>query len=101
MTDTRHPQRKLGDLRSVGPTTLKDFADLGVTSVADLATRDPDDLYTRLAERKKPDLGAARLGPCCRDVFACAIAQANDPDLPKEQREWWWWWSGRRNQKIC
>ena len=87
--------RQLKDLRSVGPATCQDFADLGITTVAQLAQQDPDDLYTRLAELKALSLNGTKLDMCCRDVFACAIAQAKDPDLPAEQRDWWWW-SGRR-----
>ena len=82
MTDPR----RLKDLRSVGPATLQDLADLNVPDVPALATQDPNDLYTRLCEIK-----GTRLDPCCRDVFACAIAQAKNPDLPMEQRDWWWW----------
>lgn len=83
--------RRLNDLRSVGPATLQDFADLGVRDVPHLAEQDPDDLYLRLAELKKAQLKGAKLDLCCRDVFACAIAQAKDPELPREQRDWWWW----------
>jgi hypothetical protein len=25
------------------------------------------------------------------DVFSAAIAQAQDPGLPKEKRKWWYW----------
>jgi hypothetical protein len=28
---------------------------------------------------------------CVLDVFRCAVAQAKDPALPAEQRQWWWW----------
>jgi hypothetical protein len=32
------------------------------------------------------------------DVFACAIAQARDPDLPAAQCHWWYW-SRRRKAR--
>jgi hypothetical protein len=25
------------------------------------------------------------------DTFCCAVAQARDPGLPAEQRNWWYW----------
>jgi hypothetical protein len=40
-----------------------------------------------------------RLDPCCLDVFIAAVAQARDPDLPIEQRQWWYW-SKVRNEKL-
>ncbi len=89
------PARTLASLRSVGPVTLKDFRRLGVTSVEDLATRDADVLYGSLC-----GLAGQRLDPCVHDVFACAIAQAGDPDLPDEQRDWWWWSGVRKAAKA-
>ena len=79
-------KRKLIDLASVGPATVRDLELLGITTVAQLATCDGQDLYRRLClETGEPhDI-------CCLDVFMCAIAQARDPELPKEQRDWWYW----------
>ena len=65
---------------------LEDLRRLGVTDVATLARRDPDQLYQRLGA-----LTAARQDPCVLDPFRCAVAQARDPDLPPAQRRWWWW----------
>jgi hypothetical protein len=28
---------------------------------------------------------------CCLDVFSAAVAQARNPQLPAEQRQWWYW----------
>ena len=78
--------RRLRDLRSVGPATVRDLAQLGVTSVEALAAYEPDALYDRLCAAT-----GVRHDPCMRDVFAAAVAQARDPDLPAEQRGWWWW----------
>ena len=78
--------RRLTDLVSVGPATLGDFQQLGVDSVEALATCDPDQLYDRLCE-----LRGQRLDPCCADVFNAAIAQARDPELPEQMKQWWYW----------
>lgn len=78
--------RALRALRSVGPATVADLALLGITSVEALAGCDPDALYDRLCAAT-----GVRQDPCVRDVLACAVAQARDPDLPAEQRDWWWW----------
>lgn len=65
---------------------LKDFEQLGVKSVAQLATRDPRKLYDKLCA-----LTGTRQDPCVLDTFVCAVEQARNPDLPAEQRQWWYW----------
>ncbi len=49
MTETPKTKR-LRDLRNVGPAALKDFALLGIDSVAHLAASEPDSLYLRLEQ---------------------------------------------------
>jgi len=78
--------RRLHELRSVGPATVRDLALLGITSVPALAACEPDALYDRLCA-----VTGVRHDPCVRDVLAAAVAQARDPALPAEQRDWWYW----------
>jgi hypothetical protein len=78
--------RRLKDLVSIGPATLKDFELLGIHSVAQLSKRSPDRMYRELCRLKKQSID-----PCCLDVFVAAVAQAKDPNLPIEQRQWWYW----------
>ena len=79
-------ERRLGDLDGIGRAMLRDFERLGVTSVAQLATCDPDELYERISA-----LDLHKHDPCVLDTFRCAVAQAQDPALPAEKRQWWWW----------
>lgn len=85
----KHP---LHGLRSIGPAALKDFDLLGVTSQNDLAGRDPQELYDALCRLK-----GQKVDICCLDVMHCAVAQARNPHLPPEQRDWFWW---SRNRKA-
>jgi len=78
--------RRLKDLAGIGPAMLRDFELLRVTSVEALAQCDADELYRELARLTK-----SRQDPCVLDTFRCAVAQARDPDLPTEQRNWWYW----------
>jgi hypothetical protein len=80
------PKRELRDLVSVGPAITRDFELLGVKSVAQLAKRNPEKLFERLCRvtGKPQDI-------CCLDVFRAAVAQARNPALPMEQRQWWYW----------
>jgi hypothetical protein len=86
-------ERKLRDLVSVGPAMLRDFERLGIASVAQLSKRDPEKLYEKLCRvtGKPQDI-------CCLDVFRAAVAQARNPHLPGEQRQWWYW-SRRRKAR--
>ena len=85
-------KRQLTDLAGVGPATLSDLHLLGVHSVAELATRDGDELYQRLCQ-----VTGVQHDPCCLDIFRCSVAQARDADLPVDQRNWWYWSERRKN----
>ena len=80
------PQRPLAELISIGPAMLRDFDQLGIRSVAQLARQDPKKLYTRL-ER----LTGQRVDPCVLDTFCAAVAQARNPRLPAERCPWWYY----------
>jgi hypothetical protein len=92
MKSTR--ERTFRDLISVGPAIERDFQLLGVKSVDDLATRDPEKLYQRLCRKT-----GMLQDPCVLDVFRAAVAQARDPKLPAEQCVWWYW-SRVRKQAV-
>jgi hypothetical protein len=78
--------RRLSDLVSVGKATLGDLARLGISTVAELGSCDPEELYERISA-----LDGTRHDPCVLDVFRAAVAQARDPDLPAERCRWWYW----------
>lgn len=79
----RHP---LLALRSVGKATLRDLTLLGVDNLDKLAASDPRYLYDELCART-----GQHIDICQYDVFCCAVAQARDPHLPDEQKDWAWW----------
>ena len=87
--------RSLADLKSVGKASLADFRLLGVHSVADLAGADPRELYERLCRPQ-----GVTVDICQYALFRCAVAQARDPHLPPEQRDWFWW-SRRRKASAA
>lgn len=78
--------RNLIDLYSVGPATVRDLKALGITRVEQLVGQDARKLYDRLGR-----LSGKRCDPCMMDVLSAAIAQAQDPGLPKEMCKWWYW----------
>jgi len=86
-------ERSLQDLTSVGPAIARDFELLGVRSVAQLSRRNPEKLYEKLCE-----ITGQAQDICCLDVFRAAVAQARNPRLPAEQRQWWYW-SRRRKAR--
>lgn len=86
-------ERRLEDLVSVGPAMLEDFELLGIESVSQLRRRSPQRMYRDLCRMR-----GQRIDPCCLDVFVAAVAQAKDPDLPVEQRQWWYWSKLRKSR---
>jgi hypothetical protein len=90
---TKDP-RRLADLRSVGPATVEDFRQMGITRVDQLVGRDPRRLYDKINRIKgqKQDV-------CLLDVFQCAVKQAEDPNLPAAHRNWFYWSKVRKNGK--
>jgi nucleotidyltransferase/DNA polymerase involved in DNA repair len=84
--------RRLEDLISVGPATLRDFHRLGIRSVAQLARQNPERLYNRLNR-----LTGRRQDICVLDVYAAAVAQARDPLLLAEKCRWWYWSRRRKS----
>ena len=88
--------RRLRDLSGIGPAMLKDFEMLGIRSVPQLAKSDGRKLYDRLCQ-----LTGQRQDPCVWDTFECAVAQARNPDLPAEQRQWWFWSRVRKQQAAA
>lgn len=78
--------RQLGDLISIGPAMLRDFEQLEIRSVAQLARQNPERMYDRLSH-----LAGQRQDPCVLDTFCAAVAQARNPRLPAEKCQWWYW----------
>ena len=79
-------ERRLQDLVSIGPATLRDLKLLGIHSVKQLAGSSPRRMYLDLCR-----ITAETQDICCLDVFTAAVAQARNPQLPAEQCQWWYW----------
>ena len=85
----RNPAVALSDLRNVGKATLADFRVLGITTLAELAAADADQLFAELQRRTRQ-----AHDPCCRDVFAATIHQARTG----EALDWWAFTPERRDR---
>lgn len=87
--------RRLRDLRGIGPRILEDFHQLGIGSVRHLKGCDAQRLYDKMCL-----LSGQRQDPCVLDTYRCAIEQARDPNLPREQRDWWYWSRLRLSARV-
>jgi hypothetical protein len=94
-SDRSEDKRRLRDLAGVGPAIEGDLRLLDVHSVSALAARDGDELYNRLCE-----ITGTRQDPCVLDTLRCVVAQARDPHLSSEQRNWWWWSRQRKEGRL-
>ena len=79
-------ERRLQDLVSIGPAMLRDFRVLEISSVSQLAQQDPLKMYRDLCRTTGQEHDI-----CVLDVFQAAVAQAKNPRLPLQQRQWWYW----------
>ena len=86
--------RQLGDLVSIGPAMLRDFEQLGIRNVAQLARQSPQRMYDRLSH-----VTGRRQDPCVLDTFCAAVAQARNPRLSVEKCQWWYWSRKRKAGK--
>lgn len=89
------PERRLRDLAGVGARVEANLCLLGVDNVPQLAKQEGDELYRRLGEME-----GARPDPCVLDTFRCAIAQARNPLIVSEQKNWWWWSRERKAGRL-
>jgi len=78
--------REFQQLGSIGPACAHDLVQLGFRRIDDLRGQDPNALYARLCQ-----LTGARQDPCVEDTLRCAVAQADDPQLPAKWRQWHLW----------
>lgn len=82
-------------MQGIGPAMIRDFELLGVKTVPQLARRDPEAMYEELSKRTRTHQDV-----CVLDVFRCAVAQAQNPDLEPEKRNWWYWSSLRKKGRV-
>jgi hypothetical protein len=78
-------------LKNIGPAMRRDLELLGISTMAQLARREPDALY-RALERKT----GQRQDPCVWDTFAAAIHQARTG----EARPWWHYTPERKRRQA-
>lgn len=79
--------RHLNDLANIGPAMLRDFEQLGITRIDQLAQHTADGLYQKLA-----DITGHRHDPCVWDTFRAAIHEAQTG----EKTPWWQWTAERK-----
>lgn len=89
MIKTKGPSHELLSLKNVGNATFKDLEILGITSIQQLSTADPDELYARLQI-----LTAQKHDPCVWDVFAAIIHEAKTG-----KKTPWWEWTKIRKER--
>ncbi len=81
---------ELQTLPGIGPSLAADLRLLGVTSVASVASRDPERLYARLC-----DITRSKQDPCVLYAFRCAVYAARTPLADPELLKWWSWMERR------
>ncbi len=70
----------------VGKRIAEDLWNLGLRSVPDLKSQDPEDLYLRLCA-----LQGTHVDRCMLYVFRCAVYYASNDIYDPELLKWWNW----------
>ena len=78
--------KELQTLASVGPKMAVKIYELGYPSIQSLQTADPTEMYLTYCKKV-----GGYADPCVEDVFRCAVAQAINPQLVKQAKNWWYW----------
>jgi hypothetical protein len=90
MTRTlRDQDDELRTIPGVGPSLAGDLRLLGIEKVADLAGRDPEELYRRLEERV-----GRHVDRCVLYVFRSSVYFAGQARPEPELTRWWNWKDG-------
>lgn len=77
--------KELQTVPGIGRSISQDLYDIGVTSIADLAKREPDELY-----EASNRFAGVRQDPCLLYTFRCAVYYARG-GRDKEKLKWWNW----------
>jgi hypothetical protein len=84
----------LQSLPGVGPASAADFRLLGINTPAELAGRNPQQLYDELCA-----LTGQPQDRCVLYVFRCAIWVVENPDHPDKTLRNWWAWKDREHNE--
>ena len=83
---------ELLDIPNVGKATMGDLHRLGITKIADLKNKDPQQLYDKLCK-----LDGVQHDICCLDVFSAAVAFAMNGTC----EDWWYYSNLRKQEATC
>ena len=89
--NAREGVRRLEDVPNVGPRISEDFRRLGISTPAQLAGRDPYQLYEELGR-----VTGQRHDPCVLDTFIAAVRyMQGGPKKP------WWYFTTERKRVLA
>ncbi len=78
--------KELQQIPGVGKSLSQDLYDLGIRSIEDLKTKNPEDMYQQLC-----DLHNTHIDRCVLYVFRCAVYYASEHAHNSELLKWWNW----------
>lgn len=87
---------ELTTLPGVGPGIAADLRHLGVHSIRELASADPEQLFAKLQE-----ITGHPQDPCLLYTFRCAVYAARVEEPEAELLKWWNWKDRRVDQVLA
>jgi hypothetical protein len=78
--------RELRRIPGVGPRIALDLWNIGIRGVAELAGREPEELYARICHHQ-----GVQVDRCMLYVMRCAVYYAATPEPEPRLLKWWAW----------
>ncbi len=78
--------RHLQEIPGVGKSIARDLYDIGITRIADLKNKDPENLYD-LSNKQR----GTKQDRCLLYVFRCAVYYASTTSHKPKLLKWWNW----------
>ena len=78
--------KELQQIPGVGKSIAQDLYDLGIRSIADLKSKNPEKMYDQLCT-----LRGTHIDRCVLYVFRCAVYFASEKNHDPELLKWWNW----------
>lgn len=78
--------KQLQQIPGVGKSIAADLYDLGIRSIKELKSKDPEELYAKLGAKQ-----GTHIDRCVLYVFRCAVYFASHTGHDPELLKWWNW----------
>jgi len=85
-------QKSLREIPGVGPSIAGNLYQIGIRTIDDLKSADPEELFARVCRQQ-----GCLLDRCLLYVMRCAVYYATETEYDPELLKWWNWKDGKQS----